>query len=86
MQEISDAFLLFHQRRTAANALDDDKASLTIGLQTSVLSGVSVYPMYCKHNADTEEETPDGLIGFFGAGRIYFKADGAQLSSAFVAD
>lgn len=86
LQEISDAFLLFHQRRTAANALDDDKASLTIGLQTSVLSGVSVYPMYCKHNADTEEETPDGLIGFFGAGRIYFKADGAQLSSAFVAD
>ena len=85
LQEINNSILLFHQRRTAANALDDDKASLTIGSQTSI-SSVIVYPMYCNHTADTEEGTSNGLIGFFGAGRIYFKADGTQLSSTSFAD
>lgn len=85
LQEINNSILLFHQRRTAANALDDDKASLTIGSQTSI-SSVIVYPMYCNHTADTEEGTSNGLIGFFGAGRIYFKADGTQLTSTSFAD
>lgn len=85
LQEINNSILLFHQRRTAGHTVDGDKASLTIGSQTSI-SGVIVYPMYCNHTADTEEGTSNGLIGFFGAGRIYFKADGTQLSSTSFAD
>lgn len=72
IETINSDYVLYHQRRSGDNSLEE-KAQLTIDGTAIEINGVTVYKMSCEHSDDEGEK--GSFVGYFGAGRKYFKDD-----------
>lgn len=73
IETINSDYVLYHQRRSGDNSLFEEKAQLTIDGTAIEINGVTVYKMSCEHSDDEGEK--GSFVGYFGAGRKYFKDD-----------
>lgn len=73
IKTINSDYVLYHQRRSGDNSLFEEKVLLTIDAAPIDISGVTVYKMSCEHSDDEGEK--GSFVGYFGAGRKYFKDD-----------
>lgn len=73
IETINSDYVLYHQRRSGDNSLFEEKVLLTIDAAPIDISGVTVYKMSCEHSDDEGEK--GSFVGYFGAGRKYFKDD-----------
>lgn len=73
IETINSDYALYHQRRSGDNSLFEEKAQLTIDGTAIEINGVTVYKMSCEHSDDEGEK--GSFVGYFGAGRKYFKDD-----------
>lgn len=73
IEKINSDYVLYHQRRSGDNSLFEEKAQLTIDGTAIEINGVTVYKMSCEHSDDEGEK--GSFVGYFGAGRKYFKDD-----------
>ena len=73
IETINSDYALYHQRRSGDNSLFEEKAQLTIDGTAIEINGVTVYKMSCAHSDD--EGAKGSFVGYFGAGRKYFKDD-----------
>lgn len=73
IETINSDYALYHQRRSGDNSLFNEKAQLTIDGTAIEINGVTVYKMSCEHSDDEGEK--GSFVGYFGAGRKYFKDD-----------
>lgn len=71
IEKINSDYALYHQRRSGDNSLFEEKAQLTIDGTAIEINGVTVYKMSCAHSDD--EGAKGSFVGYFGAGRKYFK-------------
>lgn len=71
IETINSDYALYHQRRSGDNSLFEEKAQLTIDGTAIEINGVTVYKMSCAHSDD--EGAKGSFVGYFGAGRKYFK-------------
>lgn len=71
IETINSDYVLYHQRRSGDNSLFEEKAQLTIDGTAIEINGVTVYKMSCAHSDD--EGAKGSFVGYFGAGRKYFK-------------
>lgn len=71
IETINSDYVLYHQRRSGDNSLFEEKAQLTIDGTAIEINGVTVYKMSCEHSDDEGEK--GSFVGYFGAGRKYFK-------------
>lgn len=80
IETINSDYVLYHQRRSGDNSLFNEKALLTIDAAPIDISGVTVYKMSCEHSDD--EGAKGSFVGYFGAGRKYFKDDQTAFDDA----
>lgn len=80
IETINSDYALYHQRRSGDNSLFEEKAQLTIDGTAIEINGVTVYKMSCAHSDD--EGAKGSFVGYFGAGRTYFKDDQTPFDDA----
>lgn len=80
IETINSDYVLYHQRRSGDNSLFNEKAQLTIDAAPIEINGVTVYKMSCAHSDDEGEK--GSFVGYFGAGRTYFKDDKTPFDDA----
>ena len=80
IETINSDYILYHQRRSGDNSLFNEKALLTIDAAPIEISGLTVYKMSCAHSDDEGEK--GSFVGYFGAGRTYFKDDQTPFDDA----